>query len=264
MSTSRFFSASTHIVPFPMRACTASILQSFALLSIAGATAGLFAVPAFAQRTPASSAACSPASGTPYQIILCGNGGSDGRPGQSGQSPSPIAVSVTSPQVLTATPTWSAMQLETYGGAGGTGSTHGNDGGAGAAGSSITATVGAGVIASGANPGGILQFVSQGGAGGGGQGDPTITVGKGGTGGDGGQIQVTMNGSVSSTDASSPGLTVLSQGGSTLYGHDGSAGYYPSKSGNAGGSKPVSVAIGGAISTVATGALIEAFGGTGV
>jgi hypothetical protein len=262
MSASRFFSASTHIVPFPMRACTASILQSFALLSIAGATASLFAIPAFAQGAPASSASsCSPASGTPYQVILCGNGGGDG---QNGQSPSPIAVSVTSPQTLAATPTWSAMQLETYGGAGGTGGTHGSDGGAGAAGSGITATVGAGVIASGANQGGILQFVSQGGAGGGGQGDPTITVGKGGTGGDGGQIQVTMNGSVSSTDPSSPGLTVLSQGGSTLYGHDGSAGYYPSKSANAGGSGPVSVAIGGAISTVATGALVEAFGGTGV
>ena len=261
MSTSRFFSTSTHIVPFPMRACTASILQSFALLSIAGASAGLFAVPTFAQGTSASSAACSPASGTPYQIILCGSGGGNS---QTGQSPSPIVVSVTSPQTLTATPTWGAMQLETYGGAGGSGNTDGSDGGAGAAGSSITAAVGASVNASGANPGGILQFISQGGAGGGGQGAKIGTVGKGGAGGDGGQIQVTMNGSVSSTDASSPGLTVLSQGGSTLYGDDGSLGYYPSKSGNAGGSAPVSVAIGGVISTVATGAIIGAFGGTGV
>jgi Protein of unknown function (DUF1302) len=156
MSASRFFSASSHIVPFPMRACAASILQSFALLSIAGAAASLFAVPAFAQGASASSASgCSPASGTPYQGILCGNGGGNG---QNGQSPSPIAVSVTSPQTLAATPTWSAMQLETYGGAGGTGGTHGSDGGAGAAGSGITATVGSGVIASGANQGGIHRF----------------------------------------------------------------------------------------------------------
>jgi hypothetical protein len=231
MSTSRFFSVSTHIVPFPMRACTASILQSFALLSIAGATAGLFAVPAFAQGASASSAACSPASGTPYQVILCRSGGGIS---QTGQSPSPIVIPVTSPQTLAATPTWSAMQLETYGGAGGSGNTDGSDGGAGAAGSSITAAVAAGVDASGANPGGILQFISQGGAGGGGQGAKIGTVGKGGAGGDGGQIQVTMNGSVSSTDASSPGLTVLSQGGTTLYGDDGSLGYYPSKSANAG------------------------------
>jgi hypothetical protein len=262
MSASRFFSASTNIAPFPMRACTASILQSFAVLSIAGVTASLFAVPAFAQGQSASSPpGCSPASGTPYQVILCGTSGGVG---QTGQSPSPIAVSVTSPQTLAATPTWSAMQLETYGGAGGSGGSNGSDGGAGAAGSGITAAVDAGVNASGANPGGILQFISQGGAGGGGQGAKAGTVGKGGAGGDGGQIQVTVNGSVSSTDASSPGLTVLSQGGSTLYGDDGTLGYYPSKSGNAGGSGPVSVAIGGVISTVATGALVEAFGGAGV
>src|ERR1700735_3620091 len=262
MSTSRLFFASTNVAPFPMRACTVSILQSFEVLSTAGVTASLFAVPAFAQGPSASSAAaCSPASGTSYQVILCGISGGNS---QTGQSPSPIAVSVTSPQTLAATPTWSAMQLATYGGAGGSGITDGSDGGAGAAGSSITAAVGAGVNVSGANRGGILQSVSQGGAGGGGQGAEIGTVGKGGAGGDGGQIQVTMNGSVSSTDASSPGLTVLSQGGSTLYGDDGTLGYYPSKSGNAGGSGPVNVAIGGVISTVATGALVEAFGGTGV
>lgn len=161
---------------------------------------------------------------------------------------------------------WGAMQLESGGGAGGNADSDTKSGGAGAMGSNVTVNVGSGITANGVNGGGILRFTSQGGNGGGGEtgGLGDDDPGTGGMGGGGGILDVTMNGNVSSSDAGSPGLYVLSMGGSTNYGSQGTDGYYGALSGDAGGSNKVTVSIGGSINTVGAGAVISAQGGQGV
>lgn len=131
-------------------------------------------------------------------------------------------------------------------------------------GSNVTATIGSAVTAQGSNSGGILRFTAQGGDGGPGQGDHTGSPGVGGTGGGGGAVWVQMDSSITSTDPGSPGLYMLSLGGSSsMSSRGGSDGFCGPESGNAGGSNAVTASIGGTIRTVGPGASINGIGGAG-
>lgn len=206
---------------------------------------------------------CQKGGATACQIIYTEGSAGHGDTGGTGQA---ISSTFNTPRTLTAidgSAGWGAIQLESYAGAGGDADHDGGDGGHGGQGNTVSATIGLGVTAQGANSGGILRFVSVGGNGGGGQGDHVGSPGTGGTGGGGGEVDVTMNGAITSSAGDSPGLSVLSQGGSSLTGDSGGDGFFGAESGSGGGSAFVNVNIGGTINTVGTGASINAWGGAG-
>jgi hypothetical protein len=207
--------------------------------------------------------ACQKGGTTACQIVYTQGAAGHGDTGASGQ---PIVSTFTDPRTLTAIdgPSgWGAIQLESTAGDGGAADSDGQSGGHGGQASTVSATVGPNVSAQGANGGGVLRFTSVGGNGGGGQGDHSGSPGTSGTGGGAGEVDVTMNGAVTSSDAGSPGLFVLSQGGSSLQGDAGHDGFFGAQSGGGGGSAYVNVNIGGSIATVGTGASINAVGGAG-
>ncbi|WP_218511055.1 autotransporter outer membrane beta-barrel domain-containing protein [Variovorax sp. dw_308] len=242
-----------------MRKLVAALAQSAVLLPAGGAAVYLSSTAALADSGPA----CQKGSPTACQIVYTEAAAGHG---DTGSSTPTIISTFTNSQTLTAVPGptgWGAVQFESHAGNGGDANSDGQDGGAGGMGNTVSAVTGAGVTATGTNTGGILRFTAQGGDGGGGQGDHVGSPGRSGVGGGGGEVDVTMNGTVTSTDPGSPGLYALSQGGSSQQGDSGSTGFFGAKSGNGGGSNAMTVSIGGTITTAGTGASINAVGGNG-
>ncbi|MEJ8848433.1 hypothetical protein [Variovorax rhizosphaerae] len=244
---------------FGLRKLVAALLQSAVLLPAGGAALYLTSTAALADSGPA----CQKGSPTACQIVYTQPSAGHSDTGATGTA---INSTFTNTQTLTGVdgPSgWGAVQLESYAGNGGDADSDGNSGGSGGMGNTVSATIGSGVTADGSNSGGILRFTAQGGDGGGGQGDHVGSPGRSGTGGGGGAIDVTMDGTVNSSNPDSPGLYALSQGGSSQQGDSGSKGFFGAESGDGGGSNGMIVNIGGTINTVNTGASINAVGGNG-
>ncbi len=228
----------------------ASLLASTAL-----ASGLLLALPGLAS---AQSCVSTPPDNNCVIYVNPGQAGTD----DTGQSLGDYEYNFSPPTAYNGDTNDAGLRVNLFGGAGGNASDHGDTGGTGGSVSSLTVGVSAGTPIEGSTPEGAINLVAAGGAGGSAMyGLDSMPTGA--TGGNGGTVTATLNGTTTAS-YTSVAVSAQSSGGAGGGGHDGGVGEYAGNGGTGGAGRDVTISQGGSVTnSTAAGIIMTSWGGTG-